>query len=275
MNKGPSKPLPSDWAKGRLEEIRRQIEAGANSSELADKLLKHLANSDAAANLQEGDEDMLAYMVGEAFRGVDIEARYPEFFKKLLGNLELRQAFLNALELLEKESANASEAPSEAIKPKLDFLHAQSPVSIQARSGGHRIEWQRGVDALRALFTPQELVFRRGDQGLMEETWFTLLRDEVEVEHNEYAVVLEGTFSAESANALEIHLQVAVTNLNTKAEESRPIQASLSWGAYAASIGVPEEGRADFPSIPLADILDSESQDVAAELRLLLDVTSL
>jgi hypothetical protein len=47
------------------------------------------------------DFEMLALVVEEAARGVDIPARLPAFWEKLMRNAELREAFLDCLELLE------------------------------------------------------------------------------------------------------------------------------------------------------------------------------
>lgn len=47
------------------------------------------------------DWELLSIMVDEAANGVDIMRRHPAFYHKLLDNVDLRQAFLDALESLE------------------------------------------------------------------------------------------------------------------------------------------------------------------------------
>jgi hypothetical protein len=51
---------------------------------------------------READLDLLSIVVEEALRGVDISKRYPGFWGRLIANAELRQAFLESLELLEE-----------------------------------------------------------------------------------------------------------------------------------------------------------------------------
>jgi hypothetical protein len=67
----------------------------------ADKALRDdLAEWDQETHNDE-DFDLLALIVEEAARGVDIPERYPAYWAKMKRNAELREAFLDCLELLE------------------------------------------------------------------------------------------------------------------------------------------------------------------------------
>jgi hypothetical protein len=53
------------------------------------------------APCSEADLDLLSLVIDEALGGVDISRRFPTFWAKLLASAELREAFLESLELLE------------------------------------------------------------------------------------------------------------------------------------------------------------------------------
>jgi hypothetical protein len=49
--------------------------------------------------------DLLALMVDEALCGVDLPERYPTFWRKMMVNAELYEAFVDCLQLLEADRA--------------------------------------------------------------------------------------------------------------------------------------------------------------------------
>jgi hypothetical protein len=51
------------------------------------------------------DFDLLALMVDEALRGVDVPQRYPAFWRKMMAEAELYEAFLDYLQLREADRA--------------------------------------------------------------------------------------------------------------------------------------------------------------------------
>jgi hypothetical protein len=67
----------------------------------AEVLLADLAqwNQEHEAGMDE-DFELLALIVEEAARDVDIRQRFPTFWRKMMANAELYEAFLDCLELL-------------------------------------------------------------------------------------------------------------------------------------------------------------------------------
>ena len=87
------------------------------------KLVDHLNALDSQGGpTLEMERDMLSLIVSGALSGEDISRRYPAFYRKLLGNAELRQAFLDAIESVEAEHAGQLLPLPEGAKAGLDFL---------------------------------------------------------------------------------------------------------------------------------------------------------
>ena len=240
------------------------------------KALRRLVVDLSAVNAQSmstpvANNEMLSLIVDEAIKGIDISKNYPTFYKKLLNNPDLRQAFLDALESIElaekAELINLPEVPNS----KLDFLTAPSlqPI-ITKRKDKWQISWQRTIDQLQALFSPAQLVYR-SDPTLYDDPWFTLLRGEVEIDGTLYAIALECTLSENDQESLSPFLKIAVTVESTTEEPQFPIQTSLQWGQYNGALRILEEGRARFPDIPFTMIFDEDNKNIIAELNLILE----
>lgn len=214
------------------------------------------------------DIEMLSLMVDEARRGVDIARRYPSYYHELLAHADLREAFLDLLQALEEDDTPVPGA--EPFRPDLGFLaeHAPEPV-VQSGAGGWRIYWERTVAYLESIFTPAELAYR-ADPSLSDDPWFTVLREEIDVDGLRYAVALDCTLSDETGSALAPYLNVAVTVDVPVRQPQFPIQSSLEWGAYQETVRITEEGPIRFPDIPLDLIFDKDRTRVTADLKLTL-----
>jgi len=110
----------------------------------------------------------------------------------------------------------------------------------------------------------------RADPSLYEDSWFTLLRDEIDVEGTIYTVALECTLAGD-VNAISTYLSLAVTLGTASSKPNFPLQARLQWGGYQKSVRIAEEGRAKFPDIPLNIILDDNHQSIKSGLSLTLE----
>jgi hypothetical protein len=85
----------------------------------------------ADADVTRNDEELLSLILDEALKGVDIAARFPNFFQKLLVNTELRKTFLDSLELLEADgNGTLTPLPEEARPPT--FLYQQGQALVEA-----------------------------------------------------------------------------------------------------------------------------------------------
>jgi hypothetical protein len=216
------------------------------------------------------DRNMLSLIVSEVLSGEDISRRHPALYRRLLASGELRQAFLDLLESVEAERDERMARFPGALR-SLDFLqiHPDKPSLEFFDRDRWRTTWERSLEQLQALFSPPKLAYR-ADPEELEDPWFTLLRDEVQAGGTSYAVALECTLSSEIDRALAGYLTLAITLESPDAGSPFPLSASLSWGAYEGSVLINEEGRARFPDIPLATILEKEGPDLGAGLRLVL-----
>jgi len=231
---------------------------------------KRLAADMMAIDIQSSswvEDEMLSIIIDEAYQGIDISKRYPTFYRKLIENARLRQAFIDILELLEKEEQNELIALPNRPTINLDFLKKQSSEPIIEIIGQDkwRISWLRTFEQLQEIFTPQELAFRL-DADLLEDPWFTLLRKEFEVGKSRYTIVLDCTLSENGDEALSPYLNIAVT-LGASDQPKFPIHARLQWGAYDERIPLTEEGRIKLPDIPLSITFDEEFNLVETELN--------
>jgi hypothetical protein len=221
------------------------------------------------------ESDMVSLILSGVLQGEDLSKRYPEFYKKLLENANLRQAFLDALESIEAERNGDLVPMPGAGSHSLDFLDdKRSEPAVESLGNDNlRLRWKRTLEQIQAVFSPQELAYRAALDPI-EEPWFTLLRDELSVSGSTYAVALECTLSNERENALSTFLNLAVTLGDTPHNVQFPLRASLNWGDYQESVLLPEEGRARFPDILLSTIFDASQEQVRAGLTLTLETSS-
>jgi hypothetical protein len=220
------------------------------------------------------ESDMLSLIVSGTLNGENLAQRYPDFFKKMLENAELRQAFLDALEIIEAERAGEL-TPMPAPETRLDFLTSQPPAPKMTVMDEERwsILWQRPLEQLQAIFSPPELAYRT-EQSLIEEPWFTLLRDEVTVSESTYTIVLDCAAAEDEENTLAVHVSLAVTPGASRKPAKFPLRAKLAWGDYQQNVLIPEEGRMRFPNIPFGMIFDPALENLRAGLSLTLESAS-
>jgi len=242
--------------------------------------LQKLADHLAALNAQAGssidmESDMLSLIVSGTLQEEDIASRYPAFYQKLLQNADLRQAFLDALESVEAERAGELLPLPETPRTDLSFLSHQDfePVIEKLERQNWRATWKRSFEQIQAVFSPPKLAYR-ADPSLLEDPWFTLLREEVALAASTYAVALECTVSGDRDRALSAFLNLAVTVESSTEQTPFPLRAHLQWGRYAGSIQISQEGRTRFPDIPLDAIYDPSKRQIQAGLSLVLETAS-
>jgi hypothetical protein len=210
-----------------------------------------------------GDE-MLSIIVNDALNGVDIAKRYPTFFNRLLQDEEMQASFIDAIETAEKDQ----ELPA-SLAVNIDFLSALTlKPSLEVFSKEKwRVQWKRTIDQLQAIFSPAELAYR-SIPGFYDDPWFTLLRDEFEVDGNAVSVVLDGTLSEKEDDSIEVILKVALTDLATNQEISPNLIGILNWGEYQGETQIIAGRGGAFPPLTIATILDSNKENIIADLQL-------
>lgn len=217
------------------------------------------------------DNEMLSLMVDEAIKGIDISKQYPNFYKKLLDNPNLRSAFLDSLESIEEAKQDQSISLPAAPRGKLVFLtNLSADPTITKMRDKWRIIWQRTIEQLQAVLAPSQLAYR-SDPITFEDPWFTLMRSETEVEGAIYTIALECTLSEHDNSALSPLLNIAVTLKMADTQTRFPVLSTLQWGTYNQTINILEEGRARFPDIPFSMIFDRSNENIAAELNLIIE----
>lgn len=217
--------------------------------------------------------EMLSLIVDEARRGVDIKTRYSGFYRKLLSNAELRQVFLDTLEAVEAGEEGKLAPFPVGEKPDLAFLKKKSnlPESQQAENESWRITLQRTIEQLKNIFSPPQLAYR-ADANLFDDSWFTVLRDEIELGGSSYSILLECGISKEAEDALSAFLNIAMTLETATPSTGSPIFATLRWGRYNETLTIFEEGRTRFPDIPFSATFDSQNQEITSGLDLVFEI---
>lgn len=243
--------------------------------EAAKRMAEDLRHFDAARGVETNeDEEMLALLVEEAYKGIDISKRYPDLYQTLLSHPDLRQSFLDLLESMDEEGAGLPIPWAEAEDVDLRFLEGEASRPQVGKLGDHwSIRWQRTIASLQGLFAPSQRVYR-SDPSLSEDPWFPLLREEISVENLRYTIALECTFSEEREEALSPFLNIAVTVETVTEHPPFPVQSSLEWGPYRQTIQIFEEGRVKFPDLPLNMIFDEDLRNLRAGLHLTLEPLS-
>lgn len=218
------------------------------------------------------EHDMLSLIVSGTLNGETLRDRFPAFHRKLLEHPELRQAFLDALESIEAERTGQQVPLPEMPRRRLPFLEKQaSAADVELGVGGNwRTVLQRSLEQLQAIFTPRDLIYR-ADPDLVDDPWFTLLREEVNTAGNSISVALECTPSGDIDPAVTAFLTLAVTVASQSQPLRFPLKASLVWGDYQSSISIPEEGRVHFPDIPLTLLLEASPMRLRSGVRLVLE----
>jgi hypothetical protein len=102
LNTPPNIPVPRDdtvqLLRSRLKTLNAWPEAGDTFLELLDQMRGY------GVTLVQADYDWLSQVADSACKGEDIGLRYPSIFQKLLTFPDLRQKFLQTLQMRNKEA---------------------------------------------------------------------------------------------------------------------------------------------------------------------------
>jgi hypothetical protein len=193
----------------------------------------------------------------------------------LLLDEELRQAFLDALDILLEDQGDEPYLEV-AASPDLSFLRRQAPAAMIERfdKKGWRAVWRQAAEQLQSLFfeSNQDRFAYRIAENYLEENWMPMLRDEIEVDGIRYDVYLEVSTLDLKPESLELSLAVTLTpSLVDVAARPSALRASISWGDYVETVSFSEEDRVTFPPLPLAMILDESGQKISTDLQLILE----
>jgi hypothetical protein len=217
------------------------------------------------------DNEMLSFLIDESLKGVDIKTQYPDSYRSLLSNPELRQMFLDTLESLEADAEGRLELFPVVGEPNLAFLKdSKSEGQSSEQETSWQVTLQRTIRQLQDIFSPPQLAYR-ADPSIYDDSWFTVLREDIELGGASYSILLECGLSEQTEQALSASLNVAIL-LESKAAPDSPLQVTLHWGNYTGTLTIAGEGRASFHDIPFLDTFDQQNQQIKSDLDLVLEV---
>lgn len=253
---------------------RARLETEGKWPEKANELLNQLVDNAPHQELTETDLEMLSLVVNDALHDVDIQKQYPAFYKRLVEEPGLRDAFLDVLEMAEEgENEELELELPEPISKKLTFLAEPDPVSIvEQLTDRWRVTWQQSTAYLNTVFLSRNLAFGYRNQVQGEDPWFVLLREQIIVEQSQLNVFLEATL--QEKGPVELALALAVTINAQPARTWSKIVAFLSWGDYQESLSIRLNERTSLPPAPLQQLLNEQMNTFRSDLQLSLDLVS-
>ncbi|MCI0649919.1 MAG: hypothetical protein L0332_11875 [Chloroflexi bacterium] len=269
MSKGEDSILPANWTRQKLAALRLELEQFGKRPAV-DRLLEDLTWI-SQASLEERDDEMFSIVVNDALEGVDITQRYPAFYRKLLANPPLLEAFLDILEVLESDREGTLESPPVMTKRDLAFLQTvDAPPVVEEREPGRwSVSWRQTAERLQALFANfglSPVAAYRDASGLIEEVYATLIRSEAEVGVRRLEVLLEVTWASDP-EMLNLLLTVAIFAQGVAEQPQPSLQAIIQWGSYSETAVVDENGQASFPPLPFQAIVDETGTVIDAGLQ--------
>jgi len=260
--------LPSDWVKRKLAQLQKEPAEFDQTPAAIDQFRRLLAKPAALSEEKEFNE-LLSLIINDTLQGIDISRHYPTFFEQLVTDMDLRETFLDALEILELSRAGELEPVPGAFSYDLSFLNKQPPQPLIeiTESGGWHVVWQQTAAQIEPLFITDrrhtdDMTFR-GAYNWLEEERIILLQDEVTLDEEQCEILLEATRPVGRPDQLNLSLLVAAERLPSAA-----IQAYIQWGSYKASSTLNKYGLGLFPPLPLSTILDRVGEKIVADLQL-------
>lgn len=268
MSKEKKEDLSPEWVQDKLSSLRKKLEQNEDWPEKADALLADLNQPAQLPFVGEVDYQMLSLVVNDALEGVDITARYPAFYRKLLADAELRQMFLDALVILTGEEL---EPLPQGFSRDLSFLQtavSPPPTIQQTLSNKWQAAWHLLAEQLnQKFFQTYQPVYR--SSALLEEMSMVLLRRDFTAGSRQYNVILEAVSPLDQPEQLQLTL--LVTPLTDGPLPA--MKASLQWGGDVLTAAPDPYGRAQFPLLPLATILDETGNHILSDLHLNLEIS--
>lgn len=260
-----------DW-RVQLAAFIKEWEEQTNDTAALDHILALIFSSTPISSpLTSEDSIMLSLVISDALNGVNIAEKYPTFFLRMLENKALLVDFLDTLNLLRQtRSESLPVLPAEPSRD-LSFLRRRPQPEIKERhtsKEGWRVVLQQAIQQLENIFfTPPSLqpATRKGIAlPLDEEQWFTLFRQEVSIDHEQWTVLLEG----KAADDLEVSLNLDISVLPMADDATIPsLIATIQWGEYQDRTMIGPRGRATFSPVPLEVVLDESSDSIKAPLQ--------
>jgi hypothetical protein len=203
---------------------------------------------------------MLSIVVNDALNGVDIMKKYPAFYARMLADEDLRNSFLDTLELLEMSRAGELpeyEGPETVNLSFLNKLLSKAALTRLAQ-GKWRVIWQTPVQQLQKLFDGVLLepkAVYRNDDLYLEDTHTSLLQGLVEIEEREVEVRVDVSKNEAEPDNYNIMFLVIEPD-----EGLKGLEATISWGSYQQTVRLNSFGLAKFPPIKRTQLFDQSGK---------------
>jgi len=214
------------------------------------------------------DLEFLSLFIEEARHGVDVSRRYPGFYQKLMVDPELRQAFLDILELMDEDANQTLASPPLPTRANLGFLLKDQPAAFQSMGKNWKIHWMRTRQELQAIFFPPQLAYRHGTDFLSDEE-FVVFRDDFDIGDFQYSVSIVCALGEDLEAGLLTQMNVGITPEGSSSHP--PLKTMLEWGHYKESVIITGVGRIALPPIALAKILDPDLGNIISDLELTIE----
>lgn len=234
----------------------------------ADELLSLGTGQGPQQEITEADYEMLSLVINDALHGIDIEKKYPAFYKRLTEEAALRDAFLEIMDMAQDDlPEDVGAIPSSP--EELPFLAFPiSHLTLNELADRWQLLWQQSVEQLNTIFLSRTALAFRGEEEL-DDPWFVLLRENVEISGKSINVFLEAT--QEDISPDELHFALAV-GIDTPPKDTWPaLSATLTWGDYTATLPLKMQERTMFPPVLLAKILNEQMTSFRSNLHLTLE----
>lgn len=213
-----------------------------------------------------GDEQdvMLAHLISAALDGVDIPRRYPQAFRRLVADPDLRAAFLEAIEIMEMGPSLDLPLPASRDLSFLQSVERNPPPGGADAPSAWPVRWRRSAEEIAGLFSflsQSPAPALREAAGFLEDETVTLLRGKVSAVGLELDVTVEATRPAEQPDELRLSLWVLSAGEPTTSQPARhgkdaALVATVTWGAYETEVTITGDGHYALPSRALSSVLD-------------------
>lgn len=216
---------------------------------------------------QSADLEFLSLFLEDALQGVDVSRRYPGFYKKLIIDPELRQAFLDILHLMDENIDQALASIPSPARANLEFLLIDK--TSRSMEKGWKFHWLRTRQELQAIFSPPQLTYRNGTDFLADQE-FIIFQNNFRIDNFQYSISIICALGEELEAGFLTRMNVGIT---PEGSSSHPrLRTILEWGHYKESVIIAGEGRITLPPIALAKILDSDLENVVSDLELTIEI---
>lgn len=205
------------------------------------------------------DEDALSLMIDETHKGIDIRKEYPLIFRILQKNIELRQRFLDALNVIDSETTSGSRLVHAIFDQETNFFQSDN------KGESFRFAIQQSIEQLQSIFFPSQNLVYRGPSD--HEPHYMLLNEEIELQPVTYSIMLEGTLSDEP-DMFSLEVDLAISEAGEDAAAALPVDLNITWGNYSQHLILNDEGLTTLTDVPLSAFLNADFTLVTAAMEL-------